>query len=110
MMPHLNGCNVEIQPIMKAEKENSPLEWYVYIILCSDASLYTGITTDVERRFAEHANLKGAQKGAKYFRGRSPKEVIYSEGGHTRSTASQREAALKKLSRGQKLRLVQAAG
>jgi putative endonuclease len=108
-MPHLKGCTAEIQPIMKAGNKNSPSEWHVYIILCSDASLYTGITTDIERRFAEHANLGGAQKGAKYFRGRSPKEVIYSEGGHTRSTASQREAALKKLSREQKLLLVETA-
>ena len=91
---------------MKEATKNSPHEWYVYIILCSDASLYTGITTDINRRFAEHENLSGEGKGAKYFRGRSPKQVIYSEGGHNRSTASQREAALKKMSREQKLFLI----
>lgn len=94
---------------MKEATKNSPPEWHVYIILCSDASLYTGITTDIDRRFAEHANLSGAGKGAKYFRGRSPQEVIFAEGGHTRSTASQREAMLKKLSREQKLLLIKTA-
>lgn len=69
------------------------MNWHVYIILCSDASLYTGITTDVERRFDQHAT--GA--GAKYFRGRSPLRVVYSEAGHNRSSASSREAQIKKL-------------
>lgn len=77
--------------------------WYLYIILCSDASLYTGITTDVERRFSEH---KG-KKGAKYFRGKSPRKVVYVESGHTRATASRREATVKKLSRQEKLLLIQ---
>lgn len=77
-------------------------EWYVYIILCSDTSLYTGITTDVDRRFSEH----GSQKGAKYFRARRPREVVYVEGGHSRSSASQREAAVKKLGRQEKISLI----
>ena len=78
------------------------MNWQVYIILCTDNSLYTGITTDIERRFRQHA---GAQ-GAKYFRGRQPDEVVYLEGGHTRSTASKREVAIKKLRRVEKLRLI----
>jgi putative endonuclease len=78
------------------------MNWQVYIIVCTDNSLYTGITTDIERRFSEHA---GAQ-GAKYFRGRRPGEVVYLEGGHTRSSASKREAAIKKLLRVDKLRLI----
>jgi putative endonuclease len=78
-------------------------EWYVYIILCSDASLYTGISTDVERRFAQHAS----QRGAKYFRGRAPKKIVYLESGHNRSSASQREAFLKKLSRTDKQLLIE---
>lgn len=61
--------------------------WQVYIILCSDNSLYTGITTDIERRFRQHRE----GKGARYFRGRKPLEVIYLENGHTRSTAAKRE-------------------
>ena len=86
------------QTVLK-QKSN---EWYVYIILCSDTSLYTGISTDVDRRFTEHSN----HKGAKYFRARSPKEIVYVENGHTRSTASQREVAIKNLSRQEKLSLI----
>jgi len=84
--------------------EKIKLEWFVYIILCSDTSLYTGISTDIKRRFDEHHS----QKGAKYFRARSPKKIVFSEGGHTRSTASQREAAIKKLNRPEKLALINA--
>lgn len=78
------------------------MNWSVYIILCRDDSLYTGITTDVSRRFAQHL----AQKGAKYFRGRQPKQLVYLETGHSRSSASKREIAIKKLSRQDKLQLV----
>lgn len=69
------------------------MDWQVYIILCSDDSLYTGITTDVERRFSQHL----AGTGAKYFRGRSPQRLVYLEVGHDRSSASRREAEIKKL-------------
>jgi putative endonuclease len=78
------------------------MNWQVYIILCTDNSLYTGITTDIERRLAQH----GSARGAKYFRGRRPRRVVYLEGGHTRSTASKREAAIKKLPRADKDRLI----
>jgi putative endonuclease len=78
-------------------------EWFVYLIRATDNSLYTGITTDVERRFGEH--LSG-RAGAKYFRGRSPAAVVFVEGGHDRSSASIREAQIKKLSRRQKLDLI----
>lgn len=67
--------------------------WFVYMIRCSDGSLYTGITTDMQRRLAQHAS----RRGAKYFRGRAPGEVVYLEDGHTRSSASRREAQIKKL-------------
>jgi putative endonuclease len=67
--------------------------WFVYMIHCSDGSLYTGITTDIDRRLAQH--VQGG--GAKYFRGRTPGAVVFLEGGHTRSTASRREAQIKKL-------------
>ena len=77
--------------------------WSLYIIQASDASLYTGITTDVERRFDEHAQ---GLKGAKYFNGRQPVEVVYREDGHSRSSASRREAEIKKLSRRQKQTLI----
>jgi len=78
------------------------MNWQIYIILCSDDSLYTGITTDLERRFHQHAQLCGA----KYFRGREPTRVIYLERGHTRSTAARRELEIKKMSRVGKLRLI----
>jgi len=82
---------------------NKSMNWQVYIIVCTDNSLYTGITTDVERRFSEH--LAGKQ-GARYFRGRTPKKVVYLESAQNRSTASKREAVIKKLLRADKLRLI----
>jgi putative endonuclease len=78
-------------------------QWYVYIVRASDQSLYTGITTDLERRLAEHQSGK---TGAKYFRGRSAIEMVYSEQADGRSGASIREAAIKKLTRENKLALI----
>ena len=78
------------------------VDWKVYIISCTDNSLYTGIALDVERRFSEHAG----PRRARYFRGHRPVKVVYLEGGHTRSTASKREAAIKKLLRIDKLQLI----
>ena len=69
--------------------------WQVYIILCSDNSLYTGITTDIDRRFNQHAD----GTGAKYFRGRSPEQIAYIENGHNRSSASKREKQIKAMTR-----------
>jgi putative endonuclease len=82
------------------------MSWQIYIIACTDNSLYTGITTDVERRFSEH--LAGKQ-GARYFRGRTPDKVVYLESAASRSAASKREAAIKKLLRADKLRLLGSA-
>ena len=78
--------------------------WTVYIIRCDDGSLYTGVSTDVERRFREHL---GRPRGAKFFNGRRPLEVVFRESGHTRSSAARREAAIKKLSRAGKLELIE---
>lgn len=78
-------------------------QWSLYIIEASDRSLYTGITTDVERRFDEHLNR---QKGAKFFHGRSPIRVVYREDGHTRSSASRREFEIKRMSRREKEKLI----
>ncbi|QEM68296.1 GIY-YIG nuclease family protein [Geobacter sp. FeAm09] len=78
------------------------MEWHVYIILCSDGSLYTGITTDVERRFRQHA----LGQGAKYFRGRRPVRVVYQEHNHSRSSAASREARIKAMNRDEKLDLL----
>jgi putative endonuclease len=73
-------------------------KWSVYMILADDGSLYTGVTTDVDRRFAEHRS----GRGAKYFRGRQPVEVVYRETGHTRSSACVRESEIKKMPRADK--------
>lgn len=88
---------------MLACMNKSTESWSLYIIEASDASFYTGITTDVERRFVEHSN---GHKGAKFFSGRSPLRVVYREDGHTRSSAGKREAEIKKLSRQEKTELV----
>lgn len=78
------------------------MNWNVYIIFCTDNSLYTGITNNVVRRFNQHKD----KQGAKYFRGRQPKTLVYLETGHDRSSASKRESAIKKLSRSEKLQLI----
>ena len=79
-------------------------EWTVYILRCRDGSLYTGITTDPERRLAEHNSDRGA---ARYTRARRPVQMIYTEPAEDRAAASRREAAIKRLSRAEKLRLVE---
>ncbi|MBL4584252.1 MAG: GIY-YIG nuclease family protein [Pseudomonadales bacterium] len=83
--------------------EAPSIHWYVYIILSDDGSYYTGISTDPLRRFTEHHTQK---KGAKFFRGRKPKKIVYCEGQHNRSSASIREAAIKKLTAAKKKELV----
>lgn len=69
------------------------------MIRCSDASLYTGVTTDVERRFAEHQ--KG-RKGSKYVQAKIPLCVVYSEKCKNRSEAQMKEAQMKKLKKEEK--------
>ena len=81
------------------------MNWSVYIILCADNTLYTGIAIDVTKRFNQHA----AGQGAKYFRGRQPKQLVYIEPGHNRSSATKREIDLKKMNREDKLRLIASA-
>ncbi len=78
------------------------MDWMVYIILCNDNTLYTGITTNIEKRFLQHAS----NRGAKYFRGREPMLLVYQESGHDRSSATKREFAIKKLSKLQKNHLI----
>lgn len=78
-------------------------KWYLYILRCGDETLYTGITTDVEKRFAQHCS----GKGAKYTRGRGPLELVYREECGDHSQALKREWEIKKLSRQEKMRLIQ---
>lgn len=77
--------------------------WYLYMVRCADDTLYTGITTDVQRRLDEH---NGDDRiGARYTRARRPVVLVYSEQAESRSAAASREAAIKKLTRQQKLAL-----
>jgi len=82
-------------------------DWWVYMVRCRSGRLYTGITTDTERRFREHCGEGG--RGARFFRSDPPEAMVYTEAAVDRSAASKREAAIKKLSRQQKLRLIDGA-
>jgi putative endonuclease len=79
------------------------LPYYVYIVQCSDNTLYTGITKDIDRRTKEHNT---SSRGAKYTRSRRPVILVYSKAAGTRSDALREEYRIKKLSRIQKLRLI----
>jgi len=79
--------------------------YFIYILECKDGTLYTGITTDIERRVYEHNHL---EKGAKYTRLRRPVKLVYTEESENRSSASKREYAIKKLTRIEKLELIDA--
>lgn len=81
------------------------MSYFVYILKCSDSTLYTGIAKDVNKRVAEHNTSK---KGAKYTKMRRPVELLYAEKSEDRSSASKRERAIKKLSREKKLNLIYA--
>jgi putative endonuclease len=80
------------------------VDWYLYLIRCRDGSLYTGITTDVARRFAEHQQNNGA--GAKYLRGRGPLELVFQKKLGSRSLALGVESKVKKLSKARKEDLI----
>ena len=74
------------------------MEWCVYMLLCDDNTIYTGITNDLKKRFDNH--ISG--KGAKYLRGRKPLEIVYTENFKNRSMATKREIEIKKLNRREK--------
>lgn len=76
--------------------------WSVYLIRCSGGQLYTGITTDVERRLSEHKS----GKGAKFLRGKAPLELAFAQPVGSRSAALKTEAAIKKLSKAAKEALI----
>ena len=77
--------------------------WKLYILRCRDGSLYTGITTDVEKRLAAH----NAGKGAKYTRSRKPVELVYQEACDDHSHALRRELEIKALTKEEKLKLIE---
>ena len=78
------------------------MEWCVYMLLCDDNTIYTGITNDLNKRFENH--ISG--KGAKYLRGRKPLEIVYKENFQNRSMATKREMEIKKLNRRKKEALI----
>jgi len=78
------------------------MPWFVYILRCGDGSLYTGVTTGLAKRLAAHRR----GRGSKYTRARRPLALVYLEARRTRSTALRREAAIKRLRRPDKLRLL----
>jgi len=77
--------------------------YYLYILKCADETLYTGITTDLERRVGEHNDTK---LGAKYTASRQPVKLVYSKNFKNRSLASKAEAQIKKLKKAEKLELI----
>ena len=78
------------------------MEYFVYILRCADDTLYTGITTDTERRLKEH----NSGRGAKYTRSRLPVHLVYKEAAEDKNTALKREYAIKHLKRKQKEQLI----
>lgn len=94
-----DGVGIFSDPFSKVMEQ----VWKLYILRCGDGTLYTGITVDVEHRFAMHQS----GKGAKYTRGRGPLELLYVESCGTHSEALQREVAVKRLTRQEKLQLIE---
>ncbi len=85
--------------LAKSKKES----WFVYILKCSDDTLYTGITNNVDKRVKDHE--KGV--GAKYTKGRAPFQLLFTEKYPDRSSASKREIEIKGLSKNEKLVLTE---
>ena len=84
-------------------KDNIKPIWFVYILECSDKTLYTGITNNLEKRIEQH---NSTTEGAKYTRPRRPVKYVYQEEQLDRSSATKREMAIKKLSRDKKITLI----
>jgi len=78
------------------------IEWFLYMVRCKGGHLYTGITTDVERRFAEHQS----GKGAKYLRGKVPLELVFQQQIGSRSEALKIEALIKKWPKADKEKII----
>ena len=88
----------------KPNPAQADAQWWVYMLLCADDSLYTGITTNVDRRVSEHNG--NSASAAKYTRSRRPVKLIYLEAAKCRSTASKREFSIKRLHTAQKHELI----
>ncbi len=103
---HIRACNVSISrtclQIHTSGANIYTIMDHVYILLCSDGTLYTGWTNDLEKRLEAH----NSGKGARYTRGRRPVVLVYTEDFEEKGAALRREAAIKKLSRKEKLALI----
>ena len=102
----LNPVPLNPAPLKPTPIKSSSL-WYLYLVRCANGHLYTGVTTDVARRFSEHQS--GGIKSAKYLRGKGPLTLMYQEQVGSHGDALRREIAVKKLSRSQKLALIESA-
>lgn len=92
----------------KAAGQSMPdVGWYLYMVRCRDGTLYTGITTDVQRRLAEHQ--EGGPRAARYLRGKGPLELVYTMGAGDRAQASALEYRVKSLTRADKQSLIAGA-
>ena len=78
--------------------------WHVYMVRCSDGTLYTGITNDLEKRIEAHNSGKD---GARYTRARRPVKLVYSEGVESKSAAAKLEYRIKTLTRSKKVELIE---
>lgn len=78
--------------------------WSLYLVRCRRGTLYTGITTDVQRRFAEHQ--AGGPRAARYLRGKGPLELVYTTSAGSKAQAAVLEYRVKRLSRSEKLQLI----
>lgn len=86
----------------KKDRKPSAEQWFVYMVRCADGSLYTGIAKDVNRRCQQH----NAGTASRYTRSRLPVKLVYQESLASRSLALKREAAIKVLTRREKLALI----
>jgi putative endonuclease len=102
----LNPVPLKSAPLKPTPIKSSSL-WYLYLVRCANGHLYTGVTTNVARRFSEHQS--GGIKSAKYLRGKDPLTLMYQEQVGSHGDALRREIAVKKLSRSQKLALIESA-
>ena len=87
---------------------NSNPDWYLYLIRCRDGTLYTGITSDVDRRFAQHQGSGNA--GSRYLKGRGPLSLVFQEKLGPRSLALKVERRVKRMSKARKEKLIKVSG
>ena len=83
-------------------------DWYLYVVRCRDGALYTGISTDIDRRLAEHRG--GGDAGSKYLKGRAPLTLLFRKRSGSRSLALKVENRVKKLSKAKKEEMIYVPG